>query len=937
MKRFLSILVGVWLSLLCVGMIQTAEAACEKSYVYLLLDTSGSMKGTKHTQVRAAIKQLVTQFSSKLVFGLATFGSNYNQRVPISSLGAATINSTVDSYASNENYTRMGQAIYESGLYLSTLKLLEPQATRNRPYYLVLITDGYPTSDPKNAQTEAKNLWTISGIKTFVIGIQFNASLLNTIASEGQTGSAYNATNQSSITSAFNAIANTATAEVCDGLDNDCDGQVDENWPNKGKSCSSGVGACAGQGSYVCTPDKKNVVCTAKGGSAKAETCNNIDDDCDGQTDENLKRNCNTACGSGTETCSKGKWINCTATQPQKELCDGKDNDCDGKVDEDFPQKGRSCSAGQGLCQRSGVWQCSSNGQSVTCNAKAGSPQTEICDGKDNDCDGQVDEDWPNKDKACSAGSGSCAQQGKYVCTPNGNGTQCSAPGGNPSPEVCDGRDNDCNGTPDDNLVRTCQTACGSGIETCQAGQWVNCTARQPSKEQCNGQDDDCDGKVDEDLSRVCETKCGKGKEICVRARWDFCDAPKPEAEICDGKDNDCNGKVDDMLPKPCNGACGSGEAVCTNGQWSGCSGPQPEAEICDGKDNDCDGQIDNGVTRNCKTDCGGGIEVCSSGQWSACNAPLPQPEICNGKDDNCDGTPDENAICPEGLTCSEGQCVRGCRNGECQQGFKCVKGLCVGDTCSQVNCPQGQSCLGGRCIDLCTLVTCDSGLVCSNGQCVRDDCYFKGCPSGKRCVQGLCEDDPCKGVSCQSNEFCKEGKCIPSCAKVQCSDTETCVDGQCQADPTKSGPCSSIQCPKGQVCDNGSCVGDPCATLSCAKGRTCVNGQCVHDPCTNIQCPADQACINGQCVKKPDPPQPGENTTGPEPTDGPEPIVVLENIDPDGGTADRTGGNPNQSDDPGGQRRYPGCGCSTEQGGVPFVPVVLGLLLFAFVLRQRF
>ncbi|MBI5409447.1 MAG: putative metal-binding motif-containing protein [Nitrospirae bacterium] len=71
------------------------------------------------------------------------------------------------------------------------------------------------------------------------------------------------------------------------------------------------------------------------------ETCNNKDDDCDGLTDENLTRE--TFCGVGEcarssiEVCSSGSWGNvCTPGSPSTEVCDNKDNDCDGKTDEDL-------------------------------------------------------------------------------------------------------------------------------------------------------------------------------------------------------------------------------------------------------------------------------------------------------------------------------------------------------------------------------------------------------------------------------------------------------------------------------------------------------------------------------------------------------------------------------------------------------------------------
>ncbi|MEW6380808.1 MAG: DUF1566 domain-containing protein [bacterium] len=69
--------------------------------------------------------------------------------------------------------------------------------------------------------------------------------------------------------------------------------------------------------------------------------------------------------------------------------------------------------------------------------------------------------------------------------------------------EVCDNKDNDCDGLVDENLAKPCSTGCGSGTETCQAGRWVGCTAPQPRPETCDGKDNDCDGLVDEGLART--------------------------------------------------------------------------------------------------------------------------------------------------------------------------------------------------------------------------------------------------------------------------------------------------------------------------------------------------------------------------------------------------------------------------------------------------
>lgn len=73
------------------------------------------------------------------------------------------------------------------------------------------------------------------------------------------------------------------------------------------------------------------------------------------------------------------------------ERCDGVDNNCNNLIDEGFPGVGQSCSAGQGACQTTGLNICGANGQ-VVCDAVAGMPSMEVCDGLDNDCNGVVDD-----------------------------------------------------------------------------------------------------------------------------------------------------------------------------------------------------------------------------------------------------------------------------------------------------------------------------------------------------------------------------------------------------------------------------------------------------------------------------------------------------------------------------------------------------------------
>ncbi len=641
----------------------------------------------------------------------------------------------------------------------------------------------------------------------------------------------------------YNNKVNPAATEVCDGVDNNCDGSVDESGGTTiyytdadgdgyGDN-ATGAAACSAPAGSVATANDCNDA-DANYYPGAPETCTDtVDYNCDGSVGYV------DADGDGYAACEECDDGDASVHPGAIEVCNGIDDDCNGVIDDGASDVTTwyQDSDSDGYGSDVSVTQCdapsgyiATTGDCDDANRRINPSASEICDGVDNNCDGLTDDST-----AAGATAWYLDSDGDGYGDASTSVTQCDAPAGYVSNA----------------------TDCDDADSTVYPGATEACT---------DTVDKNCDGSVgyaDND---------GDGVPACEDCNDNSAVSYPGAPEICDGLDNDCNGVVDDgatdmttwyqdsdkdnygsavtedACSQPSGYTAEGGDCDDTNRKVN------PSAtEVCNGIDDDCDGTIDgSGATgaatyyKDADSDGYGNASVSST----ACGAPagyvsnasdcddtnaLANPsetELCNGYDDNCDGLTDDSTSADAVTYYTDAD----------SDGY----GATSGKACTP---PAGSVSVSGDCNDADAAInpaatdTCD--YVDNDCSGTADDSYRSGTKYVLSTDCGSCGNDCSTYSYDNASPYCDTTRTTPMC-EYTCDSGYYDVNGN-QADGCECHYTSAVDAPFDGVdsnCDGTD--GPPTDAIYVATSGSPTGAGTTADPLDTIQGGIDLAEADG-------------------------------------------------------------------------------------------
>jgi len=506
------------------------------------------------------------------------------------------------------------------------------------------------------------------------------------------------------------------------------------------------------------------------------------------------------------------------------------------------------------------------------------------CNGIDDDCDGETDEDGCDDGKLCT---GDACKDGKCVHKPTvcDNGNPCEKGTCNPASGKCTYPPKA--GPCDDGDACTKPDACKGG--EC-VGKKIDCDDNeQCTKDWCDPKKG-CQNKPDDTLpcddGKPCTEKdaCKNGKcvgvpKVCFKAgecekicnvKTGVCAAtnkpgPCDDGDECTKADACVQGKCAPGKPKDCD----DGNPCTSNTCKGDCLNPHKEGtcddgDACTGPDK-CVAGACKGASKSCDDGEVCTADACDSKSGKCSNKPTNVPctdgNNCTTADKcvsgTCKGTP---LKCDNGDPCTWGSCHAGTSkcvqkhtNNACDDGDKCTKqDVCKAGKCggSPTNCGDGNVCTKNGCDPKtgCTKVDLDVGSCDDDDKCTAGDKCLKGACAGIK-PAGKCNDaNPCTVDSCDAKAGCKNAPNSASCNDGDpCTKDDKCTASKCLG-KADTATCS---CKTNQDCA-GQEDGDLCnGTLICVTFGT--SKKCQVDKTTVVVCDksSDSQCKNTQCAKK--------------------------------------------------------------------------------------